>query len=86
MRVEIHQGGIACEVVISSIDTKVGISDGRARHVNKVNNLLEVGRRMIGSDVVNGEKNWMGEKKQKHTAYLTKRINKSHDHKQTIGN
>ena len=78
MRVEAHQGGIACKIIIGGIDTKMGIGDGGTRHVNKVNDLLEIGGRMIGSNVVNGG-NWMGGGKAKCTAYLTKGINESHD-------
>ena len=91
---EIHQGGIACKIIIRSINPKVGIGNGGARHVERVNDFLEVRGRTIRRDVV-GENDGKldGGRKAKRTAYLTKKINKSHDQrsnhmtvKQTIGN
>ena len=75
---EIYQGRIACEIIIGGIDTEVGIGNDRTRHIDEVNNLLEVGGRTVRSDVVNDE-DWLGKRKAKHTAYLTKRINGSYD-------
>ena len=80
MRVEIHQGRITCKIVICGIHTKVGIGDGRMRHVKRVNDLLKVGGRTIGGDVVGeNDEDLDGGRKAKRTAYLTKRINKSPD-------
>ena len=77
---EIHQGGIACKVEIGGVHAKVGVGDGGTRHVQRVNNLLKIGGRTIGGDVVGeyGEE-LDGKRKAERTAYLTKRINESHD-------
>ena len=45
---EIYQGRIACEIIIGGIDTEVGIGNDRTRHIDEVNNLLEVGGRCQG--------------------------------------
>ena len=56
MRMIVYQGIVTSEVVIGSIDTKVGIGDGGMRYDNAVKNLLkEGGRAMVRVDVVNGE-------------------------------
>ena len=75
-----YEGGVVGEVIIGRIETKVGIGNGRSRHVNGVNDLLKKtrGEVVVGLNVVNGE-NGMGGRKAKCTAYLTKRINRSHD-------
>ena len=80
MHVRPYKGRIVGKVIISSIKTEVGISNGGMRHVNRVNDLLKKtrGEVVVGIDVVNGG-GWNGERKAKHTAYLTKGINKSHD-------
>ena len=52
MRVEIHQGRITCKVVIRGINTKVGFGNGRAGHVQRVNNLLKIRGGTIRGDVV----------------------------------
>ena len=62
MRMKIHQRAVAGKIVIGGVNAKVGVSNGRARHVDKVNDLLEVGGRMVGVEVVNDE-DWMGEEK-----------------------
>ena len=56
------------------------IGDSRAGHVQRINNLLKVRGRAIGGDVVgeNGE-DLDGERKAKRTAYLTQKVNESHD-------
>ena len=80
MRMEIHQGGIACKVIIGGINAKVGVGNGGARHIQRVNNLLKIGGRTIGGDVVSEyDEELDGERKAKCTAYLTQRINESHD-------
>ena len=65
MRMEIHQGGITGEVIISGVNTKVRVGDGGARHVQRVNNLLKVRGGAIRGDLVseNGER-LDGEEKQ----------------------
>ena len=80
MRMKIHQGGIARRVVIRGVNAKVGLGNGRTRHVQRVNNLLKIGGRTIRGDVV-GEYNGNldGGRKAKRTAYLTKKIRLSHD-------
>ena len=60
---KIHQRAVTGKIVISGVNAKVGISNGRVRHVDRVKNLLEVRGRTVGADVVNGE-DWMGEEKQ----------------------
>ena len=64
MRVKVHQRSVTGEVVVGGIYPKVRISNSGARHVDKVDDLLKVRRRMVGVDVVNGE-DWMGGKKSK---------------------
>ena len=49
---EIHQRRIVCKVVISGVNAKVGIGNGGMRHVQRVDNLLEIRGRAIGGDVV----------------------------------
>ena len=41
MRMKIHQRTVTGEIVIGGVDTKVGIGDGRTRHVDRRNNLLK---------------------------------------------
>ena len=80
MRVEIHQGRVARKVIVCGVNTKVGFSNGRTRHVQRVNNLLKIRGRTIGGDVVGKNSEGFDEgRKAKRTAYLTKRINESHD-------
>ena len=51
-----YQRPIVGKVVISGVQAKVGISNGRTRHVNSTNDLLKKGRGVVvGVDVVNGE-------------------------------
>ena len=66
---KIHQGGIAHEVVIGGVHTEVGISNGRMRHVDKVNDLLKVRGGTVGVDVVNGEECDEGEKSKTHCIF-----------------
>ena len=47
MRVEIHQRTVTGEIVIGGVNTKMGVGDGRARHVDNVNNLLKIGGRLV---------------------------------------
>ena len=58
-----YKGVVVGEIVVGGIQPKVRIGDGRARHVDRVNNLLEIRGRTIGGDVVNGEE-LDGEEKQ----------------------
>ena len=70
---KVHQGRVACKVVIGGVNTKVRIGDGGTRHDNAVKNLLEIrGRTLVGMDVENGEVIGWG-RKAKRTAILTKR-------------
>ena len=74
MRMEIHQRGITCKVVIRGVNTEVGISDGGARHVQRINNLLKIRRRAIRRDLIGeNDEELDGGRKAKRTAYLTKR-------------
>ena len=81
MHVRPYEGGVVGKIVIGRIKTEMGISDGRTRHVDGVNNLLKKtrGEVLIRVDVVNDEGMEWGKRKVKRTAYLTKRINKSPD-------
>ena len=60
-----YKGIVIGEIVIGCIKTKVRISDGGARHVDRINDLLEKmrGEVFIGMDVVN-DGNELGEEKQ----------------------
>ena len=51
---EVYQRTVSSKVVIGGINTKVGIGDGRMRHIDEVNNLLKIRGGAIGVDVVNG--------------------------------
>ena len=57
MGVKIHQGRVACKVVIRGVNAKVRIGNGRAGHIQRVDNLLEVRGRTIRGDLIskNGE-------------------------------
>ena len=86
MHVRLYQGFIVCKIVIGCIKTKVGVSNGGTRHVDKVNNLLEEkGGVVVRIDVVNGGSG-MGEKKSEMHCLFNQRFDESHDHKQTIRN
>ena len=77
---KIHQGRVAREIIIRGINTKVGIGNGRARHIQRINYLLKVGGRAIRGDLIGENDERLDEgRKAKRTAYLTKGINKSHD-------
>ena len=80
MRMEIHQRGVTCKIVIGGVDTEMGISDGRVRHVQRVNDLLKIRGGAIRGDLIgeNGEEFDEG-RKAKRTAYLTKGTNESCD-------
>ena len=52
MGMKIHQGGVARKVVVGGINTKVGIGDGRTRHIQRINNLLKIRGRTIRGDVI----------------------------------
>ena len=69
---KIHQRTVGSKVIIGSVDTEVGISDGGARHVDEVDNLLKIGRRAIGGDVVNGEELDGEEKSKMHCIFNQK--------------
>ena len=75
-----HEGVAVSKIIVSHIEAKVGVGNCGVRHVKRIDNLLKEmrGEVFIAMDVVNGEK-WNGGRKAKHTAYLTKEINKSHD-------
>ena len=49
---KVHQGGVAREIIIRGINTKMGISDGRTRHVQRIDNLLKIRGRKIGGDLI----------------------------------
>ena len=79
MGMEVYQGAVAGEIVISGIDTKKRIGNGGMGHINAINNFLkEGGGAVVRLDVVNGE-DLDGGRKVKCTAYLTKGVNRSHD-------
>ena len=65
---EIHQGGITSKVVIGGVNTKVRISNGGARHVERINDLLKIRGRMVRGDVigVNDEELDEGKKSKMH--------------------
>ena len=71
---EIHQRRVIRKIIIRGINAKVGIGDSGARHVQGVNDLLEIGGRTVRGDV-EGEydENLDGKRKAKCTAYLTKK-------------
>ena len=51
-----YKGIVIGEIIVGGIETKVGISNGGARHVNRIDNLLkEGGGAAVRFDVVNGE-------------------------------
>ena len=66
---EVHQRRVACKVVIRGVNTEMGISNGRARHVQRVNNLLKVRGGAIRRDLISetGEE-FDGERKEKQNA------------------
>ena len=68
---EIHQRRIACKIIIGGVNTKVGISDGRAGHVQRVNDLLKVGGRTIRGDLIgeNGDELNEGKKSKTHWTF-----------------
>ena len=75
----IYQGIVASEIVIGSIETKMGVGNGRTGHVKAVDNLLEERRgTLVGGNVVNGEELEWGKKSKTHCIF-NKRINVSHD-------
>ena len=90
MRVEIHQGGVTCKVVIRGINAKVGVGNGGARHIQGVNNFLEVRGGTIRGDVISeNDEGLDGEKKSEtHCIFnqrnqqITRLTIESHDHKQ----
>ena len=80
MGVKVHQGRVVGKVIVCGVNAKVGVGNGGSRHIQRIDNLLEVGGRMIRGDVIgeNGKELDEG-RKAKRTAYLTKRTNKSPD-------
>ena len=70
---KVHQGRVTRKIVIGGVNAKVGISNGGARHIQRVNNLLKIRRGTIRGDLIgkNGE-GIDGGRKAKRTAYLTK--------------
>ena len=80
MRMEVHQRRVVCEIIIGGVNTKMGIGDGGAGHIQRVNNLLKIRGRTVGRDLISKNGEGLDEgRKAKRTAYLTKGINKSHD-------
>ena len=75
MGVEIHQGGVVGKVVIGGVNAKMGIGDGGARHVQRVNNLLKVRGGAIRGDLIseNGERFDEGKKSKTHCIFNQKR-------------
>ena len=71
MGMEIHQRQVARKIVIGGINTKVGIGDGRTRHVQRVNDLLKVGGRTIRGDLIgeNGDELNEGKKSKTHCIF-----------------
>ena len=71
MRVEIHQQRIACKIVVRGVNAKVGIGDGRTRHVQRVNDFLKVRGRTIRGDLIgkNGERSDEGKKSKTHCIF-----------------
>ena len=94
MRMEIHQIRVSRKVVIHGVNTEMGISNGRARHVQRINNLLKVRGGAIRWDLIgeNGEEIWWGKKSKTHWIFNQKNwqitwwMIRSHDNKQMIGN
>ena len=72
---KVYQRTVAGEIIIGGIDTKMRIGNGGMRHIDAVDYFLKIGGRTVGLDVVNDErtKDWMGKRKAKRTAYLTKK-------------
>ena len=70
---KVHQRRIAGKVIIGGVNAKVGIGNGRTRHIQRVDNLLKVRGGTIRGDLIgeNG-KGLDGGRKAKRTAYLTK--------------
>ena len=68
---EIHQRRIARKIVIRGINAKVGIGNGRTRHVQRVNDLLKIRGGTIGGDLVseNGEGIDEGKKSKTHCIF-----------------
>ena len=71
MGVEVHQGRVAREIIIGGINTKMGIGDGGARHIQRIDNLLKIRRRAIRGDLIceNGEGIDEGKKSKTHCIF-----------------
>ena len=68
MRMEIHQRRVTCKVIIGGVNAKVGISNSGTRHVERVNDSLEVGGGMVRGDVVSENDEELDEGKEKQNA------------------
>ena len=76
---EVYQGRVTCKIVVSGINTKVGVSNGGTRHVQRVNDLLKVGGRMVRGDVVSENDEELDGKKSKTQCIFNQKGIKSHD-------
>ena len=64
---KVHQRGVTREIVIGGIDTKVGVGNGRARHVQRVNNLLKIRGGSTRENVIGEYDEGLDEGKEKQT-------------------
>ena len=94
MGVEIHQRGVTRKIIIHGVNAKVGVGNGGARHIQRVNDLLKVRGGTIRGDVIseNDERLDGGKKSKTHCIFNQKEpMNHmttimSHDYQQTIVN
>ena len=49
---KVHQRRVAGKVIICGVNTKVRIGDGGTRHIQRVDNLLEIRGRTIRGDLI----------------------------------
>ena len=65
MRMIIHQRRIIGKIVISGVNAKVRVGDSGARHIQRINNFLEVRGRAVRGDLIgeNDERLDGGEKR-----------------------
>ena len=70
MRMKIHQRRVARKIVICGVNTEVGISDGRTRHIQRVNNFLKVRGGAIGGDLIGKNGGKFDEEKKSKMHYL----------------
>ena len=71
MRMKIHQGRIARKVIVRGVNTEMRISNGRTRHVQRINNFLKVGGGEVGGDLIskNNERLDGGKKSKTHCIF-----------------